>query len=41
MRKPYEMDPLGCADYGAAMSFLAVITDPQQLVKILRLCLRT
>ncbi len=34
--KVYEVDPLVCLSCGAAMRVLAVITEPQQVLKILR-----
>jgi hypothetical protein len=36
IKKVYEVDPLTCSRCGQPMKVLAVITDPTQILKILR-----
>ena len=39
--KVYEVDPMVCARCGSPMSVLAIITDPQEVKKILRHLVKT
>ena len=41
LAKIYEVDPLRCTRCGSQMRVLAVITDPQQVLRILRHLIKT
>ena len=41
LAKVYEVDPLRCTRCGSQMRVLAVITDPQQVLRILRHLIKT
>ena len=41
LAKVYEVDPLRCTRCGSPMRVLAVITDPQQCLRILRHLIQT
>jgi hypothetical protein len=41
LAKVYEVDPLRCTHCGSQMRVLAVITDPQQVLRILRHLIKT
>ena len=41
LAKIYEADPLRCTRCGSQMRVLAVITDPQQVFRILRRLIKT
>jgi hypothetical protein len=41
MTKVYEADPLVCGRFGSPMRVVAVITEPQQVRKILRHLIKT
>ena len=41
LAKVYEVDPLRCARCGSQMRVLAVITDPQQVLRILHHLIKT
>jgi len=41
LAKVYEVDPLRCTRCGSSMRVLAVITDPPQVLRILRHLIKT